>query len=100
MTEMPAWRRRRFMKMRARARKLGLVIGSLEWRKFLGLKDKVVEAVKHSTADSIFRKLELRQKVSVGMQVPKTLAKPIAEPVVHIPKTTKEDRRPRPGKTR
>lgn len=90
---MPAWRRRRFMKMRARARKLGLVIGSLEWRKFLGLKDKVVVHLFH------FSNIVVEWK-QTQVKVSKTLAKPIVEPTIKIPKTTKEDRRPRPGKTR
>jgi hypothetical protein len=94
---MPAWRRRRFIKIRAKARKLGLLRGSPEWRKFLGLKEIVLKEAKPK------RFTELRQLHTISSSVPlKVLAKPIAEPPsVKGGEITKEDRRPRPpGKRR
>jgi hypothetical protein len=83
------------MKIRARARKLGLVRGSDAWRAFLGLKEKVAKILKHETETHEFR-------VSVRPSSRPAVAKPIAEPPsVKIGKVTKEDRRPRPmGKKR
>jgi hypothetical protein len=93
---MPAWRRRRFMKIRTRARKLGLVRGSKEWRAFLGLPEIITEEPKTNyTASRELRPL-------VPLQAKRTLSKPIPEPPsVKVGKVTKEDRRPRaPGKRR